>query len=83
MAEAEEAAAPAEQQLSCSGDPEDRQPAARAADTEERAAGGAEARCPLGAVTEETSLDKFKIKKFFVLRVKTFQMIPNVLEMSH
>ncbi|XP_023260002.1 tumor protein p63-regulated gene 1-like protein [Seriola lalandi dorsalis] len=73
-AEAEVEAAPTEEQQlrpSSSG-PEDTQPAARTEPTEERAAEGGAARFEQhDAVPEETSLDQFRLKKFFVLRPGT------------
>ncbi|KAM7410509.1 hypothetical protein PAMA_001784 [Pampus argenteus] len=79
MAEAEEAGVPAgdeqqqqqHQQPSSSSDPEDSQPAAPTPDTKERAAEDREAPSQLGAFSDQLSPDKFKMKKFFVLRPGT------------
>ncbi|XP_038572603.1 tumor protein p63-regulated gene 1-like protein [Micropterus salmoides] len=65
MAEAEEEGVPSEEpqhKLRSSGGLEDTQPAAAAARTEERAAGG---------ISVESSLDQFKRRRFFVLRPGT------------
>uniref|UniRef100_A0A3B4U3C0 Tumor protein p63 regulated 1 n=1 Tax=Seriola dumerili TaxID=41447 RepID=A0A3B4U3C0_SERDU len=77
-AEVEVEAAPTEeqqeqQQLSpSSSGPEYTQPAARTEPTEERAAEGGAARFQQhDAFPEETSLDEFRLKKFFVLRPGT------------
>ncbi len=76
MAEAEEEGVPSEEQQqqlsSSSGGPEDTQPAARTEDTEKRAAEGEAAPSRYTSISVESSLDQFKIRRFFVLRVKTF-----------
>lgn len=76
MADAEEAGAPGEEeqqkhQLSSTTEPEELQPPAPTAGTEKRAEEGVEAPSQSGAISVEPSIDKFKIGRFFVLRVKT------------
>lgn len=77
MSETEGDAAPTEgpqqpQQLSSpSSGPDEPQPAAPAEPTNERAAEDGAARVQYGALSGETSLDQFRMRKFFVLRVKT------------
>lgn len=78
MAEAEGEASPSEEQqnqlrASTSG-PGDNQPAARTECTEEPAAAGGAPRSPPCAFPAELAPDLFKFRKFFVLRVKTFNI---------
>ncbi|XP_076582526.1 tumor protein p63-regulated gene 1 protein [Chaetodon auriga] len=75
MAEAEESGVPGEEkqpQLSSSSDgPEDRPPAARVEDTQGRPAEGGAAPSQRTAVSVDSSLIHFKLRRFFVLRPGT------------
>lgn len=82
MADAEEEGVPSEEQQeqqhqlsSSSGGPQDALPAARTEDAEERAAEGGAAPPQHPAVSVESSLVQFKLRKFFVLRVNTFTFV--------
>lgn len=75
MAEAEEKGVPGEEQQhrlsSSSGGPEDKPPAVRAEGTQDRPAEGGAAPYQRVDLSVDPTPDQFRLRRFFVLRVKT------------